>query len=144
VSAILASGYRFRVWEPAPEAAAAAAAAGRLAAARPGKNVSLEAFLAQDAAAVQAMVSQNVLPVVHGGAATTALLVIDIEQPARPDGFHALDSSTLVRVVNALRLRVAALKHAMPRCSVSFYGTYACTANLDFNRLQLLPTPSIQ
>ena len=71
------------------------------------------------------MVSQNVLPVVHGGAATTALLVIDIEQPARPDGFHALDRSTLVRVVNALRLRVAALKHAMPRCSVSFYGTPA-------------------
>lgn len=87
-----------------------------------GKNVSLEAFLAQDAAAVRAMVSQNVLPVVHGGADTTALLVIDIEQPARPDGFYALNDSTLVRVVDALRLRVAALKHAMPHCSVSFYG----------------------
>ena len=68
------------------------------------------------------MVSQNVLPVVHGGASTTALLVIDIEQPARPDGFHALNHSTLVRVVDALRLRVAALKHAMPGCRVSFYG----------------------
>lgn len=88
-----------------------------------GNNVSLEDFLAQDAASVRAMVAQNVLPVVHGGANTTALLVIDIEEPARPDGFCALNRSTLVRVVDALRLRVAALKHAMPRCSVSFYGT---------------------
>ena len=88
-----------------------------------GSNVSLEDFLAQDAASVRSMVLQNVLPVVHGGAGTTALLVIDIEEPARPDSFYALNDSTLVRVVDALRLRVAALKHAMPRCSVSFYGT---------------------
>jgi hypothetical protein len=87
-----------------------------------GHNVSLEDFLAQDAATVRKLISQNVLPVVHGGASTTSLLVIDIEEPARPDGFHALNHSTLVRVVDALRLRVAALKHAMPRCSVSFYG----------------------
>ena len=87
-----------------------------------GHNVSLEDFLSQDEAAVRAMVLKNVLPVVRGGAGTTALLVIDIEEPARPDGFDTLNQSTLIRVVDALRLRVAALKHAMPRCSVSFYG----------------------
>ena len=93
--------------------------------------MSLEDFLAQDATAVRAMVSQNVLPVVHGGAGTTALLVIDIEEPARPDGFHALNHSTLVRVVDALRLRVAELKHAMPHCSVSFYGNPAALVCLN-------------
>jgi len=87
-----------------------------------GKDVTLEAFLAQDAATVREMVRASVLPVVLGGARTTNLLVIDIEAPARPDGLYALNETALRRVVTALRLRIAVLRQLMPHCRLSFYG----------------------
>ena len=57
-----------------------------------GRNVSLAAFLAQDAQEIRALIRRNVLPAVAGGARTTSLLVVDIEAV----GVNALTAAWLV------------------------------------------------
>jgi hypothetical protein len=108
-----------------------------------GNTVSLAAFLAQTATQVRAMVRAQVLPIVLGGVNSTNLLVIDVENPARPDALWSFHNSTLLqRVVRALRLRIAVLREIFPRATISYYGAptrlHIAKASLGYQKASAL------
>jgi hypothetical protein len=90
------------------------------------RSWSLAQYIAADAAFVRAAVAKHVLPLVRGGAATTDLLMLDIEHPFQLGQLELLDDATLAAAVNATRLRVQTVRQLMPRARVGLFETAGC------------------
>jgi len=68
----------------------------------------------------------RLLPKVLGGAATTNVVILDLEYPfqyVHPCQWGQLNASTLAAVVNATRLRIQVARELMPKAGLALYAT---------------------
>ena len=71
-----------------------------------GKSTSLPQFLAINRSQLTRLITQHLLPKVRGGAATTDIVILDLESPRgiHPRGYGELNDTMLAAVVRATRL----------------------------------------
>lgn len=60
-----------------------------------------------------------------GGAATTSLVILDLEWPVYYNGMHLLNTSTLAALVAAIRRRVQIARTVLPHAKIGLYDEHA-------------------
>jgi hypothetical protein len=88
--------------------------------------LTLRDFLEFNRSALKRIMTQRMLPKVVGGAATTNVVILDLEYPfqyVHPCQWGTLNASTLAAVVNATRLRIQVARELMPKAGVALYAT---------------------
>jgi hypothetical protein len=90
-----------------------------------GKSTSLPQFLAINRSQLTRLITQHLLPKVRGGAATTDIVILDLESPRgiHPRGYGELNDTMLAAVVRATRLRLQVARALMPHAGIALYGT---------------------
>ena len=90
-----------------------------------GKAVSLERYLNASHAQVTLAMQTHLLPKVRSGAATTQLVIQDLESPKgiHPRHYGELNATQLARVVTATKLRLQVARELMPRAGLALYAT---------------------
>jgi hypothetical protein len=84
-----------------------------------------------DRAFLRTLVAKRMVPRIAGGAATTNVIILDLEYPfpwVHPCEYGTLNASTLAAVVNATRLRVQVIRELMPHAGIGLYSTVGCVS----------------
>ena len=87
--------------------------------------MTLQQYLAMDRSQISNVMRQRLLPKVRGGAATTDIVILDIESPkgVHPREYGELNDTLLAAVVRATRLRLQVARSLMPRAGLALYAT---------------------
>jgi hypothetical protein len=88
--------------------------------------LTLRDYLAFTRPQLKSIMTLRLLPKVLGGAATTNVVILDLEYPfqyVHPCQWGQLNASTLAAVVNATRLRIQVARELMPKAGLALYAT---------------------
>ena len=88
--------------------------------------LTLRDYLAFTRSELRSIMTLRLLPKVLGGAATTNVVILDLEYPfqyVHPCQWGQLNASTLAAVVNATRLRIQVARELMPKAGLALYAT---------------------
>jgi hypothetical protein len=90
-----------------------------------GKAITLQQYIQLGRAQLTNLMTERLLPKVRGGAATTDIVILDIESPkgVHPRGYGELNDTLLAAVVNATRLRLQIARSLMPHAGLALYAT---------------------
>lgn len=90
-----------------------------------GKAITLQQYIQLGRAQLTKLMRERLLPKVRGGAATTDIVILDIESPkgVHPRGYGELNNTLLAAVVKATRLRLQVARSLMPHAGLALYAT---------------------
>jgi hypothetical protein len=90
-----------------------------------GKAVALRQYIQLGRAQLTKLMTERLLPKVRGGAATTDIVILDIESPqgVHPRGYGELNDTLLAAVVKATQLRLQVARSIMPHAGLALYAT---------------------